>query len=230
MPLGRQLPLDFGHAPALSRDDLVVSAANRAAVEMLERWPEWPSPVVILAGPAGSGKSHLAAVWGDMTGAFDAAGYATGGAQFGAGQGLLVDDADISPIDETGLFHLINAVRENGASLLMTARRFPAAWRVSLPDLVSRLKAATLVELGEPDDALLGGVLTKLFADRQVEVDPAVIQYLVRRMERSLGTANAIVDRLDRAALERKVPITRGLAAETLTAMDVGQASLDFDG
>jgi chromosomal replication initiation ATPase DnaA len=230
MPLGRQLPLDFGHAPGLSRDDLVVSAANRAAVEMLERWPDWPSPVVILAGPAGSGKTHLASVWRDMAGALDVAGYAAGEQRFGAGQGLLVDDADSPPLDETGLFHLINAVRENGGSLLMTARRFPAAWRVHLPDLVSRLKAATLVELGEPDDALLGGVLTKLFADRQVDVDPAVVQFLVRRMERSLATASIIVEKLDRAALERKVPISRGLAAEMLTAMDVGQASLDFGG
>ncbi|MIL09666.1 hypothetical protein BZU93_27790, partial [Salmonella enterica subsp. enterica] len=80
-----------------------------------------------------------------------------------------------------------------------------------------------------PDDALLGGVIAKLFADRQVEVDPTVVQYLVRRMERSLSTASAVVARLDRVALERKTAITRALAAEMLTAMDEGQGALDLE-
>lgn len=225
----RQIPLDFGHAPGLSRDHFVVSAANRAAVDTLELWPEWPSPVVILAGPAGSGKTHLASVWRDLADArrLDAAG--VGAAHDALAGPVLLDDADRAPLDEAGLFHLINAVRQQGRTLLMTARRFPAAWGVTLPDLASRLKAATLVEIGEPDDALLGGVIAKLFADRQVEVDPTVVQYLVRRMERSLSTASAVVARLDRVALERKTAITRALAAEMLTAMDEGQGALDLE-
>ncbi|TGR92543.1 hypothetical protein EN852_039210, partial [Mesorhizobium sp. M2E.F.Ca.ET.209.01.1.1] len=81
----------------------------------------------------------------------------------------LIDDIDKTAIDEPGLFHLINAVRGAGSTLLLTARRFPSAWRVALPDLVSRLKAAATVEIHEPDDLLLAGVITKLFADRQVE-------------------------------------------------------------
>ncbi|RWF24498.1 MAG: hypothetical protein EOS64_07630, partial [Mesorhizobium sp.] len=127
-----------------------------------------------------------------------------------------------------GLFHLINAVRGAGSTLLLTARRFPAAWRVTLPDLISRLKAAATVEIHEPDDMLLAGVITKLFADRQVEVEPHVVQYLVRRIERSLATAMRVVERLDRAALERKTPITRALAAETVSAMDEGQGEFDI--
>lgn len=230
MPVDRQLPLDFGHTPGLSRDDLVVSAANRAAVEALERWPRWPSPIVILAGPAGSGKTHLATIWRVQTEGRTVAAASIAQEAGNAGKAIAIDDIDAGPVDEAALFHLINAVRENDASLLMTARRFPAAWGVRLADLASRLKAATVVEIGEPDDTLLGGVLTKLFADRQVEVDPAVVQFLVRRMERSLSTASAIVDRLDRVAMERKSPITRALAGELITAMDVGQGSFDLGG
>lgn len=224
----RQLPLDLAHDEGRSRDDLVVSAANIDAVSLIDRWPEWPSPVVVLAGPAGSGKSHLGAIWCEMADArrvrsdlfgAEAIEAATSGPVF-------IDDADSGPLDESGLFHLINAVRGAGTHLLLTARRFPAAWGVKLPDLASRLKAAATVEIREPDDVLLAGVITKLFADRQVEVEPHVVQYLVRRIERSLSTAIRVVQRLDRVALEQKTRITRAMAAEIISAMDEGQGEL----
>ena len=140
---------------------------------------------------------------------------------------LAIDDAD-QGLDEHGLFHLINAARSAGTHILLTSRRFPSAWGVRLPDLVSRLQAAATVEILEPDDHLLAAVITKLFADRQVEVEPHVVQFLVRRIERSLSTAIDVVDRLDRAAMEQKSRITRALAAQTLNALDRGQIELDL--
>ena len=115
-----------------------------------------------------------------------------------------------------------------GGHLLLVSRRFPAAWGVRLPDLASRLKAAPVVEIGEPDDMLLAGVITKLFADRQVAIEPLVVQYLVRRIERSLATAMRVVEKLDRRALEEKTRITRPLAASVLDAMDAGQGVLEL--
>lgn len=226
----RQLPLELVHDVGRSRDELVVGAANADAVALIDRGPDWPAPVVVLAGPAGSGKSHLAEIWRERSGAALLRRENLGTSAIeAAGRGpVLVDDADGPDLDETGLFHLINAVRAAGTQLLLTARRFPAAWKVGLPDLASRLKAAATVEIHEPDDLLLAGVITKLFADRQVEVEPHVVQYLVRRIERSLATAIGVVDRLDRAALEQKSRITRSLAAATLSALDEGQAAFDL--
>jgi chromosomal replication initiation ATPase DnaA len=211
----RQLPLDLGHVAGLSRDDLVISATNRDAVALIERWPDWPSPVVLLAGPPGSGKSHLAAIWREHAGAaVTPAASIEAVLDDGSTPAALVEDADSAQLDQTGLFHLINSVRSGGGHLLLTARSFPVAWRVTLPDLVSRLKAATVVEIHEPDDLLLAGVITKLFADRQVEVEPNVVQFLVRRIERSLSAAIDVVERLDTVAMERKSRITRALAGE----------------
>lgn len=226
----RQLPLDLAVAAGRSRDDLLVTQSNAAAVALIDRWPDWPAPVVVLAGPVGAGKSHLAAIWKEAAQAFEARAAAVGGdaVEAAAAGPVLVEDADAGELDEAGLFHLINAVRAGGTSLLLTARRFPAAWGVQLPDLVSRLKAATTVEIAEPDDALLAGVITKLFADRQVVVEPHVITYIVHRIERSLATASRVVERLDRAALETKSRISRHLAGSVIGALEEGQGELDL--
>ena len=226
----RQLPLDLAHRAGQSRDDLVVGPSNVEAVGLIDRWPDWPSSVVVLAGPAGSGKSHLAAIWREASGAAEFGGGALDAAAIDAASHgpVLIDDIDAARIDETGLFHLINAARGGGTHLLLTARRFPLAWGVRLADLESRLKAASTVEIHEPDDKLLAAVIIKLFADRQVEVEPHVVQYLVKRIERSLSTAIDIVERLDRAAMEQKARISRALAADIVSDIDQGQTRLDL--
>lgn len=225
----RQIPLDLGYRPGHSRDELVVSDANRQAVALIDAWPDWPAAVVVLAGPAGSGKSHLASIWAASANAVFVEPSGIEGWMEGAPltHPIVIDDADID-LDENGLFHLLNAARVAGTYVLLTSRRFPSAWGVLLPDLASRLKAAATVEIQEPDDHLLAAVITKLFADRQVEVEPHVIQFLVRRIERSLSTAIDVVDRLDRVALEQKTRITRALAADTINSLDQGQAELDL--
>ena len=212
-----QLPLDLRHDAATGRDDLVISDPVSAAAAIIDRWPDWASPVVIITGPEGSGKSHLAEVWRRKSGAATVRPVAGSGAVEAAGQGpVLIEDADREGFDETELFHLINAVRSAGTSLLITARRWPLAWGVSLPDLVSRLKAATTVEIGAPDDMLLSQILVKLFADRQLQVDDKLIAYIVPRMERSLAAAQTIVERLDTMALSRGKRVSRALAAEVM--------------
>lgn len=219
-----QLPLDLRHDAATGRDDLVISDPVSAAASIIDRWPDWASPVVIITGPEGSGKSHLAEVWRRKSGAKTIRPVAGSGAVEAAGEGpVLIEDADRDGFDETELFHLINAVRSAGTSLLITARSWPLAWGVRLPDLVSRLKAATTVEIGAPDDMLLSQILVKLFADRQLQVDDRLVAYIVSRMERSLAAAQTIVERLDTLALSRGTRISRALAAEVMGALSQGE-------
>ncbi|MGF9692702.1 DnaA regulatory inactivator HdaA [Rhizobium sp. 0TCS1.26] len=222
-----QLPLALTHDAATGREDLLVAAPVSAALAMIDAWPDWKAPVVILTGPAGCGKSHLASIWRDKAGAIDI--HPTRGAEaatVAATSPVVFEDADRRGFDDSELFHVINSVRENGRSLLITARLWPMSWPVVLPDLRSRLKAATVVEIGEPDEDLLGQVIVKLFADRQLHIDDRIVAYIVQRMERSMEAAQGVVDRLDRLALARGTRISRGLAAEVLESFS-GSADTD---
>ena len=217
---GEQLPLVFTHDAATGRDDLLISDRLSAAVTIVDAWPQWPSPVVILAGPVGSGKSHLASIWKEHSGAQSIHPKAGSDAAVAAAAGpVLFEDVDREGFDDTALFHVINSVRENGHSLMMTSRLWPMSWPVELADLRSRLKAATVVEIGEPDEELLSQVIVKLFSDRQLNIDDKLVFYIVNRMERSLNAAQTIVERLDRLAWSRGTKITRAMAAEVLNEL-----------
>ena len=218
MTMPRQLALALPHAENFSREDFLIGAPNAAALAVVERWPDWPGRAVILVGPEGAGKSHLAAIWAEIAGARRVAARALGETNLlGAlATGALVIEDAPAQLDERALFHLLNLMREEEAFLLITARTTPGDWNVALPDLASRLRAIPSVALTAPDDALLHALLVKLFADRQLAVDENLVRYLVTRIERSFAAAKAAVEALDREALRLKRPVTRALAAEFL--------------
>jgi len=226
-PVPRQLPLALEAAAPFSVDNYIIGAANRAAFEMLESWPRWPGPVTVLIGAPKTGKSHLAAVWAAQAYAMQCAKDRLDKAAELAARGtpILLEDIDRGGFDETQLFHLINTVRQawsesNQAALLITARTRPAAWKIHLADLASRLRAANLLELGEADDALRQAVLAKLFADKQLRVEADIMRFILNRSERSPAQLMAVAERLDRLALERKSRISRALAAEVLAELE----------
>jgi len=215
----RQLALSLPHAESFAREDFLSGVSNSAALNFVERWPDWPDRALALVGPEGAGKSHLASIWADIAGARRVSARALGEINLPAALAtgaLVIEDAG-APLDERALFHVLNLMRQQEAYILITARRAPASWRVELPDLASRLRAVPIVELSAPDDALLRAVLVKLFADRQLAVDESLVGYLASRIERSFAGARAAVEEIDREALRLKRPVTRALAAELLS-------------
>lgn len=210
-PGARQIPIPLNHRPQLGRDDFLVSPSNRAALEVIESWPDWQNRLVILFGPPGAGKTHLVSIWAGRSGAIDAG--APGGTRNQASRSLYLENADNGHVDATELFHMINMATESGQHLLLTARTPITDWKIELPDLASRLRLATPVHLETPDDFLLRQVLVKLFADRQLLVEKPVIDYLLKRMERSLAAARDLVEAVDNAALAENRRISRRLAA-----------------
>lgn len=224
----QQLPLQLPFEPALDRDSFLVGEANAAALTFIERWPDWPSHFCLLTGPAGSGKSHLAAIWRDRSGGRLIEARTLGVEppdRLLAGRAVAIDGLASGRLDEHALFHLWNAAREAGAFVLLVARDDFDIGGLAVRDLASRLRAATRLQLGPPDDDLLRFVLVKLFADRHLSVDPAVVDTLLARMERSMSEAQKLVARLDEESLATGRRITRRLAVQVL---DMSSRQLSF--
>ena len=178
----RQLVLDLPLRTALGREDFLVTPSNAAAVAMIDRYPDWPSPAMVLVGEPGSGKTHLLEVWRQVSNApiVDAGEIRSHLPGDLLAQGALaIDNAPGSQLDERALFHLLNLARQTNGHILLASTSHPVVWPVTLPDLASRLKALPVAKLEPPDDALLRGVLVKLFADRQLIVEEPVLSYVM---------------------------------------------------
>ncbi|MGV1013386.1 MAG: hypothetical protein ACOYB4_00290 [Methyloceanibacter sp.] len=214
-----QLTFDLPHRAALGAEDFLVSDCNLTAVKLIDTWSEWPDRVQLLIGPPASGKTHLVRVWQARSGApsLDPANLDIDFIDaMGEGTALAVEDADRIPYDEKALFHLFNLAREKQLFVLLTARTAPARWGCALPDLVSRLNALPVIEIGAPDEGLLRTVMLKHFADRQIDIDPKVLEFIALHIDRSLQAAAAAVEAIDRAALGSGRKISRQLVNEVL--------------
>ncbi|MGE5268619.1 MAG: hypothetical protein ACM3JG_02980 [Thiohalocapsa sp.] len=217
----KQLAIDLPHRPALGRGDFLVSRCNEAALGWIERWPDWPARSLVLYGPAQSGKTHLLHLWRTQSGAAPVDGAALAAAEpdrLAAVGAVALDDAEAAP--ERALLHLCNCAGEAGTFLVIAACQAPATWPLALPDLASRLRAMPAVAILPPDDALLAALLVKHFADRQLRVQPAVIDFLTRRMERTFAAAAALAACLDRLALGAGRPVNLALARQALAAAE----------
>jgi chromosomal replication initiation ATPase DnaA len=214
-----QLVFDLPHRAAFEAEDFLVSDSNRAAVEIIDRWPDWPHAALIVTGPAGAGKSHLGNVWRLRSGATLIHASQADDVAIAAhpvAKGAVIEDADRGIKSEQALFHLLNMAREHKFNVLLTARTQPGEWSVTMPDLRSRLRSAALVVIEPPDDALLRSVLVKLFSDRQISVEPRILEHMSVHMERSMEAAVALVEEIDRRSLQAQRKVTRALVSEVL--------------
>jgi len=211
----RQLTLNLPFSASLARDDFLVAPSNRDALAAIDGWPNWPGRWLLLVGPEGSGKSHLAALWAEKAAARRLSAPLSGSGVYEA-SALLIEDADRTGHAEAQLFHILNAALETETWVLLTARTAPDAWRLKTPDLLSRLRLAPVVRLEPPGLELMEAVLLKLFSDRQLQVEPRVASYIAMRIERSLASARRLVDLLDGEALAQGRAVSRTIAAKFL--------------
>ena len=215
--MSSQLTFDLPLERSFDEADFLVTSRNEHAMKLVMAWPEWGAPAATIYGAPQSGKTYLANIWKNRSnGSFIephelarhnwAAPYAP----------LVVEDVDRSFFCETALFHHLNLAREHGSFILFTAQTPPGQWKISLPDLRSRIRSYPAAEIHPPDEEHLAGVLLKHFSDRQIEVAPDVIAYLVARIERSMAAAHAVAEQLDKLALAEHKKVTRAFAAKVL--------------
>lgn len=219
--MAEQLNFDLPVRAALGRDDFFVSPANAMALGLVDLWPNWAGGKLVLAGPAGAGKTHLTHVWAAMAGAriITAKSLVKEDVPALAKTPVAVEDVHLiaeDPDAQTALFHLHNLTLAEGNTLLLTGIGAPLQWGLTLPDLLSRMQGTTVATLDQPDDMLLMAVMAKQFGDRQLMPNADVLAYIAKHMDRSFAGAAQVVEALDQLSLSEKRPITKALAKRVL--------------
>jgi chromosomal replication initiation ATPase DnaA len=223
--MARQLTLSFPERIAYVPEDFLPSPANAEACAWLETPDQWPACRLALYGEAGTGKTHLLHLFAARHDALLMPVQELRQFRDFPQTPLAIDDAD-SARDPESLLHLLNAAAENRLPVLLAARTPPSRWATGLPDLDSRLRAITTVELGQPDDDLLRALLARLIAQRQLRVEESVQDYLLARLPRTGSAMREAAARLDRASLAAGKSVSRRIAADVLASM-TGEAELD---
>jgi chromosomal replication initiation ATPase DnaA len=221
---GAQLVFDLPHVPSWDETDFFITSRNERALGLIKQWPDWQSPAAIVFGPPQSGKTYLAKIWQNRSKAefAEPAGLASHVWQEPFAP-LVIEDIDTASFDETALFHHLNLAREHNSSILLTAQTAPGQWSLTLPDLRSRIRSYPAMEIQQPDEEHLAALLVKHFSDRQIEVAPDVISYLIARMERSMAAAQQVTAHIDRLALAERRKITRAFAAKVFKTLDASE-------
>lgn len=205
-----QIAMDLGLPPSYHPDDFVVSSSNRLAYDYVVKWPQWDGPFLWIYGPPACGKTHLLHILAEKAKApvhaqLDVA--ASSAELFGSSNLLILDNINVHKAEET-LFHAINYAKEKGYMMVFSHRQPPARLEVTLPDLASRLRAIPTAAITDPDDVVLQAVMMKQLADRQLAVSSEVVQFILKRIDRSCLAVFQIVEQMDRASLEQGRTIT----------------------
>lgn len=222
--MAEQLIFDLPANTAFGRENFFMSSANSLAVQAVENWQSWPQNKLVLAGPEGAGKTHLARIWADQVSAQSLLATQIEQNITAVSRPVCVEDIERiggNNAAEEALFHLHNHAQNSGLPLLLTGRGAVSEWGICLPDLLSRLQASQTVFLLPPDDALLSAVLVKLFADLQLRIEPGLIEYLLPRMERSIAAAQQLVRALDRQGLQHKRAVGVRMARNILDSLQM---------
>jgi chromosomal replication initiation ATPase DnaA len=218
-----QLVFPFGVEPALGREDFILAPCNEQAVKFIRRWPDWPTRTAAIYGPAHCGKTHLAAIWQSMTDAQtlsvrDLAPGLVHTIATRAGAAIVIEDIDSEEPHEDRDRVLLALLERPAGALLLTGRAPPSDWPWAIGDLKSRFLSLIAFPMWVPDDKLLGALVTKHFADRQLEVTEGVVKRIVTHVERTPEAVAAFVASADRKALAERRPVTDRLVLELIDA------------
>ncbi|HZV21555.1 MAG TPA: DnaA/Hda family protein [Hyphomicrobiales bacterium] len=226
-----QLVLDLPLAETWEESDFFVTARNGRALSLIKAWPAWEAPAAIVFGPPQSGKTYLAKLWQKRSqAAFLPPSELAAHRWTPPYKPLIFEDLDRTRFCETALFHHLNLAREHSSFILLTAAAPPGQWPIELPDLRSRIRSYPAVGIEPPDDEHLAALLLKHFADRQIEVGPDVIAFLMARMERTMAAAQRVAAFIDKLALAEHRRITKAFVVKALNELDAADSRDDVDG
>ena len=213
----QQLAIPLPDQVTTDASTLLVEAATREVWTWLSAWPEWPLPQVVVVGPVGAGKSHMARALSLLR----------GGILLTAEESLdplylvhsfpiiIVDGYDCYK-DESWLFHLYNLAQEHHRQVVYFGRTAPASHSFMVKDLASRLRSLPCLEIHEPDDDLFRKLFRKELLKRGMLCGDDILEYIYRRFDRSYTTIHYLVKVIDELTLSQQRPLTLPLLKEII--------------
>ena len=217
-----QLTFALRPSPSVSESHFIASPSNALARRWLSH-TGWPDRRLLLTGKAASGKSHLLHIWADRLKAPVVEASTLDGSALAGHYAILPPAMAIDHLEnivaEDVLLHLLNMAREQRTTVLIAARAAPSSLPLVLADLASRLRAITVVSIGDPEDSHLFALMLRLLAERRLVLPEHLIGWLLCHLPRTTSAVAVAVDLLDQAGLSQGRPITRAMAKKILSEL-----------
>ena len=218
----KQLYFEMPNKSALGIEDYMITDSNNFAFDLIIKMVKGEINFGLISGPPYSGKTHLSKILVKNTINYKSLyidrDYQNILDKFESSDILILENIDKVKYDksEQDLFHIINLVKESNKKLLMTSRKSISEIDLSLEDLKSRLNSIIEAKIKEPDDQLMKLILIKIFNDKQLKINPNVIDFLMSRLVRSYESINLFIEKIDKFSLEKSKKITIPLISDLL--------------
>ena len=213
-----QLLINFNLKKDYDEQDFYVSSSNKYAFNIINGWPKWLKRTVNLYGEQYSGKSHLSKIFETKTTCLNIESINFTSEillKFKTKQALIIENFNYN-IPEKLLYSLINIVEQENKYLLITSLKPINKFDFKLKDLNSRINNCLFVEIGAPDDELIYALIVKNFSDRQINIDKKIIEYIIKRINRSYKDIFLFIYKVDQLSLQKGKPINLSIVKKIL--------------
>ncbi len=213
-----QLLLNFKHKQNFNYNDFYVSKSNFFAFQLIDNWPKWEKNILNIYGEKFSGKTHLSNIF------------------LSKNKGIKVDESNVNneifkklklyeniiidnysnTADENLMYSIFNLADQDNKYLIINSRKPINEINFKLDDLSSRSKNCLFAKIDQPDDDLMFAILLKNFSDRQIQVDKKLIDFIIKRIDRSYGKIADFIYKVDELSLKKKKAIDLKIIKEIL--------------
>ena len=213
-----QLLLDFDHNIEFNEHDYFVSRSNYLAFNLIQNWPKWERKILNISGDTFSGKTHLAKIFQYKSNALYLGHNDINEDVFKKiklNESIIIDDFEKIK-NENLLYSLFNLIYQDNKYLLILSNRTISKMNYSLDDLNSRAKNCIFAQIENPDDDLIFAIIVKSFSDRQIKLEKKLLEFIIKRIERSYGKIYEFIYKVDELSLKKKKPINLKTIKEIL--------------
>ena len=213
-----QLLLNFKQNQNFNYNDFYVSKSNYYAFQLIEKWPKWEKNILNISGEKYSGKTHLSNIFLNKNGGIKVEEKEINNEifkKFKLYENIIIDSYD-NKVDEKLIYSIFNLADQDNKYLIINSINPINKIDFKLNDLKSRSKNCLFAQIENPDDELMFAIILKSFSDRQIQIDKKLIDFIIKRIDRSYGKIADFIYKVDELSLKKKKAISINIIKEIL--------------